>query len=58
MSRAWTSALASLLSPNSRLAAAMPTDQYLDARKESVDKALRSAIEEAVTLIALRLEQP
>ena len=32
-----------------------PTDAYVSARKDSIDKAMREAIEEAVNLIAKRL---
>lgn len=52
-----TTALANLLTrgKGGALADALaPTDEYVNARKDSVDKALRDAIEEAVNEIAKR----
>lgn len=52
-----TNALANTLLPGRGAAVAQalaPTDEYVSARKDSVDKALRAAIEEAVNELAKR----
>ena len=52
-----TTALANILTRGrggGLIEALAPTDEYLNVRKDSVDKALREAIEEAVNEIAKR----
>ena len=56
-----TFALANILTKGRGGAAAdvlAPDDKYLNARKDSVDRTLREAIEEAVATLARRLAAP
>ena len=43
------------LADQDRDRALAPTDDYVNARKDSLDKGLREAIDEAVSLIARRI---